>query len=424
MFQMGEIVFYKYKITDFLGKGAFGQVYLAEHINLKVNRALKCIRRCPEYQGFDNREADILKNLRHPSIPIIYDIEENEDCVCIIEEYVDGMSLNSFIKQHFRFSTRKIVELVLQLCDVLSYLHSKGILHGDIKPENIMYDKGRLFLLDYGNARNVGRQNLPIMGTKGFAAPEAYVSKELYSGSEVYSIGVLMLLLATGKKDTKALERIASKKLRYLVTKCLAHSEKERIKDVKELTKELNKIIKLKAKSKEMSLKVGFAGAYSHCGVTHCAILAGKYYQNKSYKVILCERNCSNDYLKLLSHKNHISFCNGVFKAGGLCYVPWYYQCVNPEISPDVERIIYDYGVLNEDTLGQAFECDVLCIVTGARAYEREASINLLKRIINDNNFNGKIYVLVNLASIKDYREFIKRKEIINPVRVGYCPEI
>ena len=100
LFQMGELVFDKYKIIRLLGKGAFGQVYLAEHINLKVYRALKCIRRCPEYNGFHTREADILKNLRHPSIPIIYDIEEKDDCVCIIEEFVEGMSLKSRINNN------------------------------------------------------------------------------------------------------------------------------------------------------------------------------------------------------------------------------------------------------------------------------------------------------------------------------------
>ena len=100
LFQKDEIVCGKYRIEALLGRGAFGEVYLAEHINLKVYRAVKCISKCHDFYGIATREADILKNLRHPAIPIIYDIEENDDCVCIIEEFVKGMSLNSFITKH------------------------------------------------------------------------------------------------------------------------------------------------------------------------------------------------------------------------------------------------------------------------------------------------------------------------------------
>ena len=424
MFQMGELVFDKYKIIRLLGKGAFGQVYLAEHINLKVYRALKCIRRCPEYNGFHTREADILKNLRHPSIPIIYDIEEKDDCVCIIEEFVEGMSLKSLINNNIGITVEEIVKLTLQLCDVLGYLHSNGILHADIKPENIMYNEGRVFLLDYGNARKLGENKLPRIGTRCYAAPEAYVSDNLMESSDVYSIGVVMLFLATGKKDIEALEGIIPERFKKLVLKCLTHSEKERIKNVKELTKNLNNIIMFEAETEKISLKIGFAGAYSHCGVTHCAILAGKYYQDKKMKTVICERNYSNDFLKVLSHKDRLSFNNGVFKADGLFYVPWYYQCVNPEIEPKIDRIIYDFGTITEERFDEILECDTLCVVTGARAYEKEKTLKLLRSVSSNSNFKGEIHTLVNLANVRDYRKFIKYREIINPHRVSYHPEI
>ena len=423
MFQTGELVFGKYRILDFLGKGAFGAVYLVEHINLNINRALKCIERCSDSNGFGTREANILKNLRHPAIPIIYDIEENEDCVCIIEEYVEGMSLNSFILNHSRISIKEIVQITLQLCEVVSYLHSKKVLHADIKPENIILNGERLYLIDYGNARIVGENNEPKVGTRGFVAPEIYTADRLEETSDVYSIGVVILLLATKKREASAISNISSKKLKKLVRRCLSHSDKERIKTVKELMKDLNKLKSSKVESEKVSLKIGFVGAYAHCGVTHCSLLAGKYYLSKGIKVILCERNSSNDYLKLLSHKNHVRFSKGVFMAEGLCYVPWYYQCVTPDMELNMDRIIYDFGTLEMDNISMVLECDVLCVVTGARAYERFKTAKLLGNLRKE-KYGGKLRVLVNLADVKLYREFIKEQGVINPVRVGYHPEI
>lgn len=423
MFQKGDLAFDKYRILDLIGKGAFGEVYLTEHIYLNINRALKCIRRDPNKNDIWSREADILKNLRHPSIPIIYDIEEKDDCVCIIEEYVEGVTLNSINFYNSRFYVKKIARLMLQLCEVLEYLHGKGIVHGDIKPENIVCKNGRIYLLDYGNARIVGKKDLPLIGTKGFVAPEAYINNELERSSDVYAIGVLMLLLATGKKNVEALDEIKSKKFKRLVTKCLSHSEKERVKSVKELAFHLKNFISKKAEVEKLSLKIGFAGAYSHCGVTHCALLAGKFCHRKGYKTVLSERNSSNDYLKILSHKNRVSFSSGTFKAEGVLYRPWYYQCVNPETEPTAERFIMDFGTLSENLPKEVMDCDVLCIVTGARIYERDKTLSLIRQI-KARGFNGEIYVLVNLADMRNYREFIRNKEIVNPIRVGYHPEI
>lgn len=167
LFQKDEVVCGKYRIEALLGRGAFGEVYLAEHVNLKVYRAVKCISKGHDFYGVATREADILKNLRHPAIPIIYDIEENDECVCIIEEFVKGMSLNSFITKHGNISVKEIADIALQLCQILEYLHDNKVYHADIKPENILYDNGRIYLLDYGNART-GDENINLkIGTKG-----------------------------------------------------------------------------------------------------------------------------------------------------------------------------------------------------------------------------------------------------------------
>lgn len=423
MFQIGELVCSKYRIISLLGRGASGDVYLVEHINLNINRALKCIRRSPFFVGMDIREADILKNLRHPSIPIIYDIEERDDCVCIIEEYIEGLSLNSFVNSHSRISHGDIIRITLQLCEVVSYLHERGILHADIKPENIICNDERIYLIDYGNARVAGNTHEPLIGTKGFVAPEIYTAGSFKESSDIYSIGVVMLLLATGNRDMEALRSIHNKQLKRLITKCLSHSEKERINSVKDLSHSLNRLISTKVKSEKVSLKIGFAGAYAHCGVTHCALLAGNSLMKKGEKVVLCERNCSNDYIKILAGRNYLKFKKGIFKADGLYYVPWYYQCVTTNTESWADRIIYDYGTLNEESIKMVLECDVLCIVTGARIYEREKTVILLKNLLRE-GFKGKLVTVINLADVKSYKKVIKCRGIINPIRLGYIPNV
>ena len=182
-------MFGRYRVESALGKGAYGTVYLAEHINLKVFRAIKCIRKCQDIYGTAHREADVLKNLRHPAIPIIYDIEENDDCVCIIEEYVEGVSLNSFISTHKRISMRRIIQIVLQICEVVGYLHDNRIYHADIKPENILLDENfTVKISDFGLSRMVNILN--ISETKGKFGTTHWMPPEIMKAKKL-SIGIL-----------------------------------------------------------------------------------------------------------------------------------------------------------------------------------------------------------------------------------------
>lgn len=425
LFQKDEIVCGKYRIEALLGKGAFGEVYLAEHINLKVYRAVKCISKSHDFYGIATREADILKNLRHPAIPIIYDIEENDDCVCIIEEFVKGMSLNSFITKHGNIPSKEIADIALQLCQILEYLHSNEVYHADIKPENILYDNKRVYLLDYGNARTGDDYiNLQI-GTKGYAAPEFYTADKVRGDSDIYAIGVVMLVLATGRKDTKALSEILTVQLRDLISLCINHSRKERIKDVKELIRRLNKIKILKTENENKPLSICFIGAYPHCGVTHCALMTGYYLKNKGFKSLVCEKNYSNNFLQIIRQCDCVKFNKGIYEIEGLKVMPQYYECVNVEQNLDMDRVIHDYGMVNEDNLDEILKYDIICLVTGSKAYELSLTREFLeKKLLIMPEIRTKLRVLINLTDVKFYKRVIRQKWIINPIRVGFFPEI
>ncbi len=194
-------MFSRYRIEELLGTGAFGEVYLAEHLNLKVNRALKCIKKCRDIYRTAVREADILKDLRHPAIPIIYDIEENEECVCIVEEYVEGSSLSSLLSDKGKLPVRNIIDITLDLCNAVEYLHDRKVFHRDIKPENIIYNGRSIKLLDYGSAVCANGKRAPAMGTKWYAAPEVYTGSTSDAGGDIYSIGAVMLTAAAGAME-------------------------------------------------------------------------------------------------------------------------------------------------------------------------------------------------------------------------------
>ncbi len=424
LFQKGEIVCGRYRIVTLIGRGAYSEVYLAEHINLKVFRAVKCISRHLDSHGIAIREANVLKNLRHPAIPIIYDIEENEDCVCIIEEYIEGMSLNSLISNHKRISIKKAASLALQICDVVGYLHDNNIYHADIKPENIICRQGKIYLIDYGNARMTKEKVGFNIGTKGYAPPELYGRGQMGAEGDIYSIGVIMLLLATNSRSIEAVSRIPSKEYRAVVSDCILHSKEERIKDIKSLTIRLNKLLKKKIKSDNVSLSICFVGAYHRCGVTYCAMLAGAYLKRQGKESVVYERNDSGHFRQLICEGSRVRFGHGVFNVDNQRIVPQYYGCVNMEDGPYVERKIFDYGVLSEANVDEIINCDIVCVVANGRAYE----LSMLDELYSDSRYeavfkHNRLFTVINLTDAGSYKRIVRNSRFINPVRVGCFPQ-
>ena len=420
--QKDDILSGRYRVCGFLGRGAFGRVYLVEHLKLKVIRALKCIDKCRDPYNTARREADILKNLRHPAIPIIYDIEENEESVYIIEEYIQGVSLQSLISQKRHFKVREVIELTLKLCDILKYLHANGVLHNDIKPDNIIYDNNTIKLIDYGNAGEA--ENMPElhMGTRGFAAPEMYGNGQTGKESDVYSVGAVMLVLLTGGTDIKALDAVCPHGIADVVKSCLAHSVSERISSAKELENRLKAIKKKKFISENVSLHIGFAGAFSGCGTTHTAIMAAEYYKNKRFSTVLRENNDSGDFFGLIKAAKQISFNRGIYTADGMDLIPCYNGCVDVNMEEGYRRIVCDYGTLGEDNIEQFAQSDVVCLVISAVPWRAAKSIEAVKLIRKYCNDTCRLHILIAPAKLRDRRRLTADKSIVNAISVPYKP--
>lgn len=201
------ILFGKYRIVSVLGSGSSGTVYLAEHLKLKVYRAIKCIPKNAGgkfsfsfEEGFPT-EASLLKNLNHPGIPLIYDIDEDNDFFYITEEFIQGESLDTFVLRQESISQELIIEFGIQLCEILDYLHHCApypILYQDLKPEHIILCGNHLKLIDFGIATffTGSGKHFQKFGTKDFAAPEALAGLPVTASSDLFGLGRVLAFLA------------------------------------------------------------------------------------------------------------------------------------------------------------------------------------------------------------------------------------
>ncbi len=177
-----KIIASTYELTELIGSGGGGNVYLARHLRLNKKVVLKADKRKlstrPELL---RREVDVLKDLSHTYIPQVYDFFVEDDTVYTAMDYIEGESLDKPLKRGERFSQPQIIEWSRQLLEALSYLHSpthgdppRGFVHSDIKPANIMRTPtGNICLIDFNISLALGEENF-VGYSAGYASPEHY----------------------------------------------------------------------------------------------------------------------------------------------------------------------------------------------------------------------------------------------------------
>lgn len=180
----------------------------------------------------------LLQERNYPQIPRIMELIEGDDRLIIIEQYIDGTSLQSKLAERF-FTEDETRQLMIQLCQILQPLHKSepSVIHRDIKPSNLMLDdSGRLWLIDFDAAKcfDPGKErDTVLMGTVDYAAPEQYGFSQSDHRTDIYSIGVLMNKMLTGQTPQEALYEGA---LKPIIQKCVSLRPQDRYTNTKKLS--------------------------------------------------------------------------------------------------------------------------------------------------------------------------------------------
>jgi tRNA A-37 threonylcarbamoyl transferase component Bud32 len=206
-FTPGTILADRYRVIGLLGRGGMGEVYRADDLKLGQPVALKFLppklSEDPVRRERFFAEVRITRQLSHPNICRVYDIGEVDGRHFLSMEYIDGEDLASLMKRIGHLSNEKALDIARQLVAGLSVAHERGVLHRDLKPANIMLDgHGRVRITDFGLAIAVGdkTQAEEIAGTPAYMAPEQLAGKGATVRSDIYSLGLILYEIYTGKK--------------------------------------------------------------------------------------------------------------------------------------------------------------------------------------------------------------------------------
>jgi serine/threonine protein kinase len=198
------IVGQQYKILSELGAGGMGIVYHGVDVLLEREVAIKKLRaefsRTPDIAERFRREAKIQARLNHPNIAHLYSFFKDGDSFYIVMEFVDGTPLGKLMPIRWQ----QAVSLFLEILEGLEYAHSLGVLHRDLKPDNIMAGpRGEVKIMDFGIAHVLGSarqtREQSIVGTMQYICPELINSKEISARSDIYSLGIVLFEIISGQ---------------------------------------------------------------------------------------------------------------------------------------------------------------------------------------------------------------------------------
>ncbi|HEX4520492.1 MAG TPA: serine/threonine-protein kinase [Gaiellaceae bacterium] len=198
----------RFAVEATLGRGGMASVYLARDRMLDRPVALKVLAEHlagqPEFRSRFLREARLAAKLVHPNIVRVYDVGENGRGPFIVMEYVEGGTLADRLAQHGRLAPDEVVELGIQLCSGLEAAHEEGLVHRDIKPQNVLRQPDRrVKIADFGIARSLaGTRHTEIgavLGTAAYLAPEQARGETVAGAADLYSLGVVLYELLTGR---------------------------------------------------------------------------------------------------------------------------------------------------------------------------------------------------------------------------------
>ena len=203
----------EYQLIDFLGAGGMGEVYRGMHAKIGRVAAIKVLtvaaRREPDFVERFFNEARIQASLQHPNIATLYDFLEFQGQPCIVMEYVDGQTLCDRVRPYGALHPAEALQIFAAVVDAVAYVHRHGIIHRDIKSNNIKISSGgQVKLLDFGIAKGSTSPGLTatgsVVGTLEYISPEQLTTGTADPRSDIWALGVLLYEMVTGRVPFEA----------------------------------------------------------------------------------------------------------------------------------------------------------------------------------------------------------------------------
>ncbi len=409
----GQLLFGKYRIEEQIGSGGFSRVYRCIHVTMGISVAVKQMEISNRTQCVIQHESEILKILKHPGIPTLYDIQKDEKYYYLIEEFFEGEVLSRYMQER-TLSLEEIGKIMLSLIEILAYLHglSVPVLYLDLQPDNILIQEGKAVLVDFGNAVKKGEQHTQnyFHGTLGYAAPEQYYG-EAEARSDIYAVGAILYFLlyrrTPGSTEFSEREEIPFS-VREWMQIAMKHQKEERYQTMEELKQAAEQLFQKQTSSRNTSLTITFAGSIQRIGTTHISLAFAEYLGRQGLQVLYQEDNTSGAIQKVSDAYQFKAYC-GIVQFPHFQAFPYYNHMVQePEVFYDVK--IRDFGVLTEKKKEQYEKGDICFLVLGVKPWEQQKTEQM-----EEVEEQIKLY---NFSDSEEYRKIPKKDGEKNCFRV------
>ena len=377
----------RYEVIRILQESAATAVLLVRYKPIGALRILKAIHKAHPDAYSILSESNLLQGIKSSQIPTIFDVEDTEEILYLVEEYVEGISLREYLLET-KLQMEKLIYIAIELCKIVETLHTAGsepVLYRDMKPEHVIMEGDTIRLIDFGISvkKSEAREAKPL-GTKGWAAPEQLKGDYLDERCDVYGVGKVIgfMQINSYAKDDFRIKQIVD-----LATKPDVSNRISSIIELKEMLERLQGETRVNNKigKKHLDKRIAVVGASHAIGATRIAISLCQFF-NKRRIDCYYKDNEKDTVRKLWINLKNSRLKKGVLYHNNFRAIFEYGEAVEQQ-NPPAGIYVIDCGVNESVPIGT----DIIIYVTGGAPWQRKLEV---PEWIN----NSEVYIIANLT--------------------------